>query len=112
MSFIPNPYNRPRIPMRAHLPLVVLSHLRWNFVYQRPQHLLSRLAANRRVLFVEEPLHCPGESFSWECTAPAPNMTVCRPRTSIPTPGFNDDVLALLDGRISELVNFQGLCDY
>ena len=27
--------------------LVVFSHLRWNFVYQRPQHLLSRLAKLR-----------------------------------------------------------------
>ncbi|MEG4867005.1 MULTISPECIES: glycosyltransferase family 1 protein [unclassified Microcoleus] len=36
--------------------LVCLSHLRWNSVYQRPQHLLSRCAKNRRVFFVEEPI--------------------------------------------------------
>ncbi|MEG3918408.1 glycosyltransferase family 1 protein [Microcoleus sp. T3_A4] len=36
--------------------LVCLSHLRWNFVYQRPQHLLSRCAKSRRVFFVEEPV--------------------------------------------------------
>lgn len=36
--------------------LVCLSHLRWDFVYQRPQHLLSRFAKGRRVFFVEEPL--------------------------------------------------------
>ncbi len=36
--------------------LVCLSHLRWDFVYQRPQHLLSRFARERRVFFVEEPL--------------------------------------------------------
>jgi glycosyltransferase involved in cell wall biosynthesis len=36
--------------------LVVLSHLRWTFVWQRPQHLISRLAARRRTWFVEEPL--------------------------------------------------------
>ena len=35
--------------------LVCLSHLRWDFVYQRPQHLLSRCAKERRVFFVEEP---------------------------------------------------------
>ncbi len=35
--------------------LVCLSHLRWDFVYQRPQHLLSRFARERRVYFVEEP---------------------------------------------------------
>lgn len=36
--------------------LVVFSHLRWDFVYQRPQHLLSRCARKRRVFFVEEPI--------------------------------------------------------
>ena len=35
--------------------LVCLSHLRWDFVYQRPQHLMSRFARDRRVFFVEEP---------------------------------------------------------
>lgn len=36
--------------------LVCLSHLRWNFVYQRPQHLLSRCAKQQRVFFIEEPM--------------------------------------------------------
>ncbi len=36
--------------------LVCLSHLRWNFVFQRPQHLLSRCAQGRRVFFIEEPI--------------------------------------------------------
>ena len=38
------------------LDLVCFSHLRWDFVYQRPQHLLSRFARQRRVFFVEEPI--------------------------------------------------------
>lgn len=36
--------------------LVCFSHLRWNFVYQRPQHLLSRFAKHYRVFFIEEPV--------------------------------------------------------
>jgi len=36
--------------------LVCFSHLRWDFVYQRPQHLLTRCARDRRVFFVEEPV--------------------------------------------------------
>jgi UDP-galactopyranose mutase len=35
---------------------VCLSHLRWNFVFQRPQHLMTRCARERRVYFVEEPV--------------------------------------------------------
>jgi glycosyltransferase involved in cell wall biosynthesis len=37
-------------------PLVVHSHLRWDFVWQRPQQLLSRMAAHAPVLFAEEPI--------------------------------------------------------
>jgi len=35
---------------------ICFSHLRWDFVYQRPQHLLSRCARDRRVFYVEEPV--------------------------------------------------------
>ena len=35
--------------------VVCFSHLRWNFVFQRPQQLLTRCARERRVLYVEEP---------------------------------------------------------
>ncbi len=46
---------------KAQTPeLVVLSHLRWNFVWQRPQHLISRLARNRTTWFVEEPMPVEG----------------------------------------------------
>jgi hypothetical protein len=43
--------------MPAGLPrtLICLSHLRWDFVYQRPQHLLSRIAKRTQVHFFEEP---------------------------------------------------------
>jgi glycosyltransferase involved in cell wall biosynthesis len=36
--------------------LVVLSHLRWPFVWQRPHHLISRLAPSQPTWFVEEPI--------------------------------------------------------
>lgn len=37
--------------------LIVLSHLRWDFVFQRPQHLLTRAAADFDICFLEEPVH-------------------------------------------------------
>jgi UDP-galactopyranose mutase len=40
--------------------LVCFSHLRWDFVHQRPQHLLTRSARDRRVFFVEEPVFDQG----------------------------------------------------
>jgi glycosyltransferase involved in cell wall biosynthesis len=44
---------------RSNEPLsdvLCFSHLRWNFVFQRPQHLMTRLASERRVFFFEEPI--------------------------------------------------------
>ena len=40
--------------------IVVLSHLRWTFVWQRPQQILSRLGRTREVWFVEEPVPVQG----------------------------------------------------
>ena len=34
--------------------LLVLSHLRWDFVFQRPQHLMTRAARDYEVVFFEE----------------------------------------------------------
>lgn len=42
--------------MLPEYDLVCLSHLRWDFVYQRPQHLISRFTPQHRVFFVEEPV--------------------------------------------------------
>ncbi len=39
------------------MQILCLSHLRWDFVFQRPQHLLSRAARQARVLYVEEPVY-------------------------------------------------------
>src|SRR4051812_3324805 len=36
--------------------LICFSHLRWDFVFQRPQHLLTRFAANANVYYYEEPV--------------------------------------------------------
>ena len=52
MNFTAFPNSKSVDPFGA----VVFSHLRWNFVFQRPQHLLSRFAKRHDVIFIEEPL--------------------------------------------------------
>lgn len=42
--------------LNIDIDVVCFCHLRWNFVFQRPQHLLSRFARNHRVFFIEEPV--------------------------------------------------------
>ncbi|HEX8695411.1 MAG TPA: glycosyltransferase family 1 protein [Longimicrobium sp.] len=58
--------------------LVCLSHLRWDFVWQRPQHLLGRFAREGRVFFVEEPVF-GAERPRLETRPRGENVTVAVP---------------------------------
>jgi glycosyltransferase involved in cell wall biosynthesis len=46
----------PSVPDPARPTLLCFSHLRWDFVFQRPQHLMSRFAREMTVVFWEEPI--------------------------------------------------------
>ncbi|WP_312488157.1 glycosyltransferase [Massilia timonae] len=83
--------------------LIVFCHLRWDFVFQRPQHLMTRLAEHYNILFIEEPMHTEGEA-RLEKTDVAPNITVCRPHTPIQQFGFHDDQLPTLQALLANLV--------
>lgn len=83
--------------------VIVFCHLRWDFVFQRPQHLLTRLAEHYQVLFVEEPLHDAGAPHLHRYS-PAPNLTVIQPHTPVPAPGFHDDQIRLLQALLADLV--------
>lgn len=83
--------------------IIVFSHLRWDFVYQRPQHLLSRLAAYYPIVVVEEPIHHEGGAFL-KTYSPAPNIIVCQPHTPVNMPGFHDDHLPHLQKLLRQIV--------
>ncbi|WP_372617130.1 glycosyltransferase family 1 protein [Falsiroseomonas sp.] len=59
--------------------LLVLSHLRWDFVFQRPQHLMSRAAAAYEVLFLEEPVEEDIARPRLDCFERAGGVLVARP---------------------------------
>jgi protoporphyrinogen oxidase/glycosyltransferase involved in cell wall biosynthesis len=92
--------------------IVVFSHLRWNFVFQRPQHLLSRFAIDRRIFFIEEPVRSNGPDARFELTRPAPNVTVCCPHTPLAPSGFSDEQLPYLEPLLGKLVADEGIDDY
>jgi glycosyltransferase involved in cell wall biosynthesis len=87
------------------LPVVVFSHLRWDFVYQRPQHVLSRLAARRRVVVVEEPV-VDTAAPRLELTDAAPNVTRCVPHAR--AAGFTD-VHPSLVAQLRDLIAAEGV---
>ncbi len=62
------------------MTLVCFSHLRWDFVFQRPQHLMSNFARRQPVLFWEEPvISADIVSPALDIRSPAPNVTVAVP---------------------------------
>ena len=60
--------------------IVCFSHLRWDFVYQRPQHLLTRFARRHRVYYVEEPIPTDRPQPWLDQRAVAPGVLVVVPR--------------------------------
>jgi len=64
--------------------IVVFSHLRWGFVWQRPQQFLSRFAKKHQVLFIEEPFFdlAEGREPRIDYHRVMPNVTVVTPHCS------------------------------
>src|SRR4051794_35379927 len=63
---------KPGVAGHSGQVLICFSHLRWDFVFQRPQHLMTRFAKGRRVLFWEEPVSAPADA------KPALEQKVCQ----------------------------------
>lgn len=95
-------------PIRS---LIVFSHLRWNFVYQRPQHLLSRLARRYRIHFFEEPIPGQGEE-QLQIEEPAPNVRIYCPHSTIASPGFHDDQIPTLQRMVGQVIRSERIEDY
>ena len=59
--------------------LICFSHLRWDFVYQRPQHLLSRCARACQVIVVEEPVYQPVTAAQWTLAVREQGVIIATP---------------------------------
>ncbi|WP_233581395.1 glycosyltransferase family 1 protein [Acidipila sp. EB88] len=83
--------------------ILCFSHLRWNFVYQRPQHLLSRAAAHADIFYVEEPILVDEGEASLRRECPADGVEVITPLlpSSYSAAQQMDAQRALLDAWLS-----------
>ncbi len=90
---------------RDRQTLICFSHLRWNFVFQRPQHLMTRFAKGRRVVFWEEPVAGPLETSPRLDARTCPDSGVLIVTPILPDSGSEverDAMLALLlDGLLA-----------
>src|SRR5437879_6465150 len=71
--------NTPPTSFTDKPDLLCLSHLRWKFVFQRPQHLMSRFAKERRVFFFEEPVFTESEAHLDLDVCPRTGVTIAVP---------------------------------
>lgn len=77
--------------------LICLSHLRWDFVFQRPQHLMTRFARTRRVFFFEEPIFRATDKAELRISHDQ-NMYVCVPHLpeGLSSAAVNSELCGLL----------------
>lgn len=82
--------------------LIVFSHLRWDFVFQRPQHLMSRFARYRRVYYVEEPLFGKTDFPRLEQKISRDKVNIIIPH--LPAEIQNSEVESTLKELVDELI--------
>ncbi|OYD97339.1 UDP-galactopyranose mutase [Nostoc sp. 'Peltigera membranacea cyanobiont' 210A] len=84
--------------------IVCLSHLRWNFVYQRPQHLLTRCAQGKRVFFIEEPIFSEEPLASLDVNEDSNGVVVVVPHLpqGLSEEVINADLQVLIDSLFAE----------
>lgn len=90
----------------GRLNILCFSHLRWDFVYQRPQHLMAGFARDHHVLFWEEPIHRDGagRSIVESRSCPDTGVTILTPHIDIQGRNNETVILAtLLDEVLAEL---------
>jgi UDP-galactopyranose mutase len=100
-----SPFSDRRATRRPET-LICFSHLRWNFVYQRPQHLMARFAVDRPVLYIEEPVNTTSISHL-ERTLDASGVEILVPHIEEGTDGVKE-LRRLLD----EMIEDRAICKY
>lgn len=94
----------------VRFPLIVVSHLRWGFVFQRPQHLLTRLVSDFDVYFIEEPVFVD-DTPRLHRTGRFGQVEVLTPQTRERTAGFSDEQLAAMKPLIAQFMAERGISE-
>jgi UDP-galactopyranose mutase len=98
----------PSAPNPQPTTLICFSHLRWNFVFQRPQHLMSRFARDMDVIYWEEPVDAEaGEAAFLEVrnAGDAANVRVIVPHlpAGMPEAAREAALKRLLDEQLAQV---------
>ena len=92
----------PSAPVPKPTTLICFSHLRWNFVFQRPQHLMCRFAREMDVIFWEEPVEIGPRETAYLQVREADNAANVRVVVPHMPQGMPDDAREAALARLLE----------
>jgi glycosyltransferase involved in cell wall biosynthesis len=101
-------YTSGSYPAKDVQDLICFSHLRWNFVYQRPQHLLGRAAKQYRIWFIEEPIW--GDELRMSSCQQADGLTVLIPH--LPHGTSPEETLQLQRQLLDEFIQRERISNF
>ena len=98
----------PSAPDSQPSTLICFSHLRWNFVFQRPQHLMCRFAREMDVIFWEEPIDIGPRETAYLQVRPSdacPNLRIIVPHLpeGMPAHAREAALARLLDAHVGSV---------
>jgi UDP-galactopyranose mutase len=98
----------PSAPDHEPVTLICFSHLRWNFVFQRPQHLMCRFSRDMNVIFWEEPVDIGRREAAYlqvREAADAPNVRLVVPHLpqGMPEDAREAALARLLDAHVASI---------
>jgi glycosyltransferase involved in cell wall biosynthesis len=93
--------------------VVCFAHLRWDGVFQRPQQLMSRLAHNHRIFYMEEPVFRDTDSpFLEEIQTVEANVRAFRPRFRAHYPFYVGEQIEVISRLSNSLIESEEISNY
>lgn len=90
--------------------IICFSHLRWDFVFQRPQHLLTRLSKNFSISYIEEPIFDTNGEAYYEYLERGENLKVMVPHLQ---KGLSaDSIIPKLKALFDQFMDGKDLSEY
>ncbi|MER8710080.1 glycosyltransferase [Mesorhizobium sp. M1088] len=82
----------PKIPVQSSI-LLCFSHLRWNFVCQRPQHILTLASKQQQLIYFEEPIFEERRHPSMRVHNITPTIRIATPLIPVGTSATRADAI-------------------
>jgi UDP-galactopyranose mutase len=90
--------------------VLCFSHLRWDFTFQRPNHLMSRFAKGSRVFYIEEPVPSHDDTVALDVTRRSNGLHIVVPR--LPDGLATDEAAVAMRMLIDNMLSEWNIAEY